>query len=84
VHDLLVNEDQWGVPLVERVGKYLALKSDIAEAADLQKDIRAGYYTSDSHVEAFISACLQERSGHQVNPFPILHQLFQGVFIIKN
>lgn len=50
VHDLLVNEDQWGKPLVERVGKYLALKMDVAEAADLQKDVRAGYYSSDSHV----------------------------------
>ena len=57
VHDLLINEDQWGVPLVAREGKYLGLKDDAATAGGVQFDQREAYPLDEYFTRAFIYAC---------------------------
>ena len=88
MHDLLIEEDQWNAPLVERQGRFLALKDDVATAKGAKEDPRKAYDFNEHFLRTFIKACTfpQGKSTNvvpSINPYPLLHQLKRGNFIVK-
>ena len=73
VHDLLIDEGQWGLPMVPREGKYLGLKDDVAMAGGVQFDNREAYPLEQYFTRAFIYACQPDPDELSINPYPLLH-----------
>ena len=73
--------------MVERKGRFLALKDDIATAAGEKVDPRKAYNLDEYFVRAFIDACEPEGSGEdgpKLNPYPLLHQIKRKNFVLKS
>ena len=59
--------------MVPRKGKYIVLKTDIAEAMENVEDPKEKYDLKDIYVNQLVTYCANSRDGEPMNPFPILH-----------
>ena len=85
VHDLYIGKDQFGKPMVPRKGKYAILKSDILSLEMKREEPRDAYDVTQPTIKQFIQYCEKSHEDDiKINPYPLLHQLTRGQFIVKN
>lgn len=80
----MLTTDQFNKPMVARKGKFQILKANFEGNEEGTIDPMTMYSTQDPMVSQFIDYCDKLHDNQRINPYPILHQIYQGNFIVKN
>ena len=87
VHDVIYSEKHWGKKMIPRTGAYQRLKvePETSSLIPLYERALKSYNIDDEHFQEFIRFC-QTTCDHEnpINPYPIMHQMYHGRFIVKN
>ena len=85
VHDVIYSEKHWGKKMIPRTGAYEVLKVDGGGLVSLYERAMKSYNHEEEHFKEFIRFC-QTTCHHEspINPYPIMHQMYQGRFVVKN
>ena len=85
VHDVIYDEKHWGQKMIPRTGAYQALKLDPPGLVPRYEKAMNSYRLHGQETKEFLRFCQTTRHHENpINPYPILHQLYHGRFIVKS